>query len=161
MAKWADMDKKDPADDACMQTVVNFIMPHVESTNYSIARSMPDISSAPKDSTKLLWVTFFKVRNGTDFNEFIKSMEAAIKTSEGSNRGSWYQEMGGAPEAPDYFISESYTGFAGLDKNEDGIWKIYEKVNGKKAADAMKVKAREAVDKMWSYMYTLSEDLSN
>lgn len=69
--------------------------------------------------------------------------------------------MGGSPETPDYFTTQPFEGFADLDKDVDGIWKVYEKVNGKKATDELRNKLRSSLDKAWSYMYTLSEDLSN
>ncbi len=161
MAKWADMDKKDAAGEACRETVVNFIMPNVESMQYNIARSMPELSRPIMDSTKLIWVTSFKVKNSTDFNDVIKSISSAIKTTEGNNRGYWYDVMGGSPETPDYFVTNPFKGFPDLDKDRDGVWKIYEKVNGKKAADALRAKFRDAVDKMWSYLYTLNVEVSN
>ncbi|HET7118208.1 MAG TPA: hypothetical protein VFI29_17050 [Hanamia sp.] len=161
MAKWAEMDKKDPASDACRITVLNFIMPNVESVEYNIAQNMPEFSRPLLDSTKLIWVTSFKIKNSTDFTDVVKGISSAIKTTEGNNRGYWYRVMGGAPEAPDYFITEPFKGYADLDKDEESIWKVYEKVNGKKAADALKAKATGAIDKMWSYIYTLDKDLSN
>lgn len=161
MAKWAEMDKKDPASDACRETVVNFINPNVESIEYNIAQTMPELSMKPMDSTKLISVTFFKVKNSTDFNDVIKGVSSALKTTEGNNRDYWYRLRGGAPETADYFVTAPFKGFADLDIDRDGVWKVYEKVNGKKAADALRTKFRGAVDKMWSYLYTLSEDLSN
>jgi hypothetical protein len=161
MAKWADMDKKDAASDACHETVVNFIMPNVESIDYNIAQTMPELSMKPMDSTKLISVTFFKVKNSTDFNDVIKGVSSALKTTEGNNRDYWYRLRGGAPETADYFVTTPFKGFADLDIDRDGVFNVYEKVNGKKAADALRTKFRAAVDKIWSYMYTLGEDLSN
>lgn len=161
MAKWVDMDKKDEAGDACRQTVVDFIMPNVESIEYNIAQAMPDLSGPLMDSTKLIWVTSFKVSNSTDFNDVVKGISSALKTTEGKYRGYWYHVMGGAPETPDYFTTEPFKGFADLDKDQDGVWKVYEKVNGKKAGDALRVKLRGSVDKIWSYIYTLNNALSN
>ena len=160
-ANWAEMDDRDPASAACRTIVINFIMPHVESMQYNIARSMPELSRPIMDSTKLIWVTSFIVKNSTDFNDVIKSISSAIKTTEGNTRGYWYNVMGGSPETPDYFVTDPFKGFSDLDKDRDGVWKIYEKVNGKKAADALRAKFRDAVDKMWSYIYTLNVDLSN
>lgn len=160
MAKWADMDKKDPAGEACIQTVRDFILPNVESIEYNIAQTMPELSMKPMDSTKLISVTFFKVKNSTDFNDVIKGVSSALKTTEGNNRDYWYRLRGGAPETADYFVTTPFKGFADLDIDRDGVWKVYEKVNGKKAADALRTKFRGAVDKMWSYMYTLNVDLS-
>jgi hypothetical protein len=161
MAKWAEMDEKDPVDAACRITVLNFIMPHVQSIEYNIAQSMPEYSRPLMDGTKLIWVTFFKIKNSTDFLEVVKGISSAIKTTEGNTRGYWNRVMGGAPEAPDYFITAPYKGFADLDTEKESIWKVYEKVNGKKAADALRAKAMSAIDKIWSYAYTLNTDLSN
>lgn len=161
MAKWADMDKKDAAGDACQQTVVNFIMPYVESIEYDIAQGIPELSRPPLDGIKVIWVTSFKTKNSTDFMEVIKGVEAAMKSTEGNSRGFWYHVMGGAPDAPNYFVTVPYKGFGELDKNEDGVWKVFEKVNGKKAADVLRAKFLSTVDQMWSYIYTLNADLSN
>lgn len=161
MATWAEMDKKDPAADACRQTVTDFIMPHVESTEYTIAQTIPEFSRPALDGTKLIWVTNFKIKDTPDFMDLVKGISSAVKTTEGSNRGYWYHVMGGAPETADYFVTEPFKGYADLDKDEESIWKVYEKVNGKKAADALREKSRSAIDKIWSYIYTYSEDLSN
>lgn len=161
MANWAEMDKDDPAGKACLTTVMNFITPHVESTEYNIAREMPEFSRPPMEGTKVIWVTFFKVKNGTDFMDVLKEVSSALKTSEGNSRGFWNHIMGGGPESPDYFVTEPYKGFADLDKQQDSPWKVYEKVNGKKAADAVLAKMRGSVESSWSYLYTLNEDLSN
>lgn len=83
------MDKKDAASDACAQTIRDFIMPNVESMTYSIAQTMPDYSTRTKEGTKLIWVTFFKVKNSTDFMDVLKRVSSAIKTTEGNNRGYW------------------------------------------------------------------------
>lgn len=83
MAKWADLDKKDPAGEASAQTIRDFIMPNVESMTYNIAQTMPDYSTRTKEGTKLIWVTFFKVKNSTDFMDVLKGVSSAIKTTEG------------------------------------------------------------------------------
>lgn len=161
MANWAEMDKEDPASAACRQTVSEFILPHIESTSNNIAQNIPELSIQSKEGTKLIWVTFFKVKSSAEFKEFVSSMDAALKANGGKNRGYWYHMVGGAPESANYFITQPFKGFSDLDEDSDGIWKIYEKANGKKATDALKLKAKEAIDKNWSYIYTLSEDLSN
>lgn len=161
MANWAEMDEKDPAGKACRMTVTNFIMPNVESIEYTIAASMPQFSRSVMDSAKVIWVTFFKVKNRTDFMDVLKNVSSAIKTSEGNLRGYWFHTIGGGPESPNYFVIETYQSFADLDKPEDSPYKVYEKVNGKKASDANIAKRNSSIDKSWSYLYTLNEDLSN
>jgi hypothetical protein len=42
MANWAEMDKKDPANDACNSIAINFIMPNVESVETTIAQTCPN-----------------------------------------------------------------------------------------------------------------------
>lgn len=161
MSNWADMDKKDPVNKECYTTVLNFIMPHVEKVNFNIARTMPEFSRAFPEDTKLVWVTFFKVKNDTDFKEIIGAVSTAIKTKEGSTRGIWYSYAGGAIDAPDYMVSTPYKGFADLDISRDSPSKIYENAVGKKKADEMLAKWRVAVGDSWSYIFTLNSELSN
>ncbi|MBN8834779.1 MAG: hypothetical protein J0H76_10385 [Sphingobacteriales bacterium] len=161
LEKWADMDKKDTSGDACNKTVRDFIMPHIEKIDYNIAQLIPQFSRPAMKDTKLIWVTFFKIKNTPDFMDVVKGVSDALKTTEGNYRGYWYRIMGGAPEAADYFTTEPFKGFADLDNEPMGIWKVYEKVNGTKATEAIRAKLRSALALNWSYLYTLSEDISN
>jgi len=161
MSNWADMDKKDPVNKECYTTVLNFIMPHVEKVNFNIARTMPEFSRGPSEDMKLVWVTFYRVKNDTDFKEIIGAVTGAIKSKEGSSRAWWYSYMGGAVDAPDYMVSTPYKGFADLDISRDSPSKIYENAVGKKKADEMLAKWREAVGDSWSYIFTLNSELSN
>tara|TARA_R110000850_G_scaffold147130_1_gene269302 strand:- start:13421 stop:14158 length:738 start_codon:yes stop_codon:yes gene_type:complete len=161
MPNWAEMDKEDPANKDCYATVLNFIMPHVEKVNYNIARSMPEFSRTMPEDTKLVWVTFFKVNDGTVFREIVGAVSNAIKAKEGTQRGIWYNYMGGAADAADYMVSTPYSGFAQMDITRDTPWKIYENAVGKKKADEMGAKWDAAVDDAWSYIYTLNTELSN
>ena len=162
MDNWAEMDKKDEAGKECRSKVIDFIMPHVEKVNYSIARTMPELSrSASGEGTKLVWVSFFRVENSTDFKEVIKEIGSALRAVEGAPRGTWYNFMGGGPDSPDYMISNPYKGYADLDITRDGVWKIYENKNGKKKTDDLRTKAIASVENSWSYLYSLNEELSN
>ncbi|MBS1747795.1 MAG: hypothetical protein JST21_16645 [Bacteroidetes bacterium] len=163
MANWAEMDKADPAGKACRDIAINLINPNIESTENSIARDMPDFSGPAMDSIKLIWVTFFKVSNNQDFMDILKDMSAAIKTANGNLKGYWHHILGGDPESPNYFVTDPYKSFADLDNDNDNDspWEIYEKVNGKKAADEIRAKFRSATENVWSYLYTLEKDLSN
>jgi hypothetical protein len=162
MAKWAEMDDdNDIAGKECRIKVVNLIRPHIKSTNYSIARSMPEVSRTtpmPED-TKLVWVYNVKTSNSDSFREAVKEMSAAMKKAEGDSRATWYNVQGG--QGADYFVAVPYKNFADLDVDRDGVWKIYEKANGKAKADALRAKFRASVSSDWSYMYTLNEELSN
>ncbi len=161
MANWAEMDKEDPAGKECYTTVLNFIMPHVEKTNYNIARTMPEHSTSFPEDTKLVWVTFFKVKNSVDFMEIVKTVGDAIKAKEGKPRGIWYNYAGGAQDSPDYMVSTPLKGYADLDISRDNPAKVYEDAAGKKKTDEMRAKWRGAVGDEWSYIYTLNSELSN
>ncbi len=162
MAKWAEMDDdSDAAGKECRINVVNLIMPHVKSVNYNIARSMPEVSRSagmPED-TKLVWVYNAKTSNSTSFKETVAEISAATKKAEGDSRGTWYNVQGG--EGADYFIAVPFKNFADLDVDRDGVWKIYEKTNGKAKTDALRAKMRGSVSSDWSYIYTLNKELSN
>tara|TARA_R110000868_G_scaffold1389_7_gene10720 strand:+ start:17115 stop:17837 length:723 start_codon:yes stop_codon:yes gene_type:complete len=161
MAKWAEMDDDgDAAGKECRIKVVNLIIPHVKSVNYNIARSMPEVSRStgmPED-TKLVWVYNVKTSNSTSFTEAVAEMSSTIKKTEGDSRGTWYNIQGG--EGADYFIGIPFKNFAELDIDRDGVWKVYEKANGKAKTDALRAKFRASVSSDWSYLYSLNEELS-
>src|SRR5690606_11895393 len=161
MDNWAEMDKEDAAGKACQSTIMNFIMPHVEKVSYSLSQTMPDYSRGPNPDTGQVMVIYFKVNNGTDFNEIVKGVTSAVKAKEGSPRGWWYAAVGGSSENPDYFVSIPFKNFADLDIQREGVWKIYENAVGKKKADEMDKKWEATVDDSWSYIYTLNKELSN
>ncbi|WP_445957898.1 hypothetical protein [Yeosuana sp.] len=162
MAKWAEMDEdNDIAGQKCRIKVVDLIRPHIKSTNYNIARSMPEVSRTtpmPED-TKLVWVYNVKTSNSDSFKEAVKEISTAIKKAEGDSRATWYNVQGG--QGSDYFVAVPYKNFAEMDVDRDGVWKIYEKANGKAKTDALRAKFRASVSSDWSYMYTLNEELSN
>ncbi|MGZ0016393.1 hypothetical protein [Yeosuana sp. AK3] len=161
MNTWAEMDKEDTAGDACYLTLVNFIMPHVEKVNYNITQTMPEFSKGPSEDTKLVWVTFYRVKNDVDFKEIISAVSGAIKAKEGSPRAWWYSYMGGAVDAPDYMVSTPYKSFADLDITRDSPGKVYEDAVGKEKADEMRAKWRAAVSDSWSHIYTLNSEISH
>jgi hypothetical protein len=164
MANWAEMDKDDDAaGKACRMNVVNLIIPNVKSFEYNIAQSMPNLSrsSAMPETTSLVWVYNIKTSNSASFLEAVGEMTTTLKKAEGDSRGTWYNVQGGAPDRSNYFISVPYDNFAAMDVDSDGVWKVYEKANGKAKTDALRAKFRASVSSDWSYMYTLNKELSN
>jgi hypothetical protein len=160
LGKWADMDKKDEAGDKCSNVVKEAIWPHVESINYNIAETMPDVSTTLDPSTTIVWVTYFKVNNGTVFNEVIKETSAARTKIEGKTRGIWYDVQGGSADTPHYFVSTPFKDYAALDIETDGVWEVLEKATSKAKAEAVRANFRSSVDSMWSYIFKLEEELS-
>jgi len=158
---WAEMDKDDEAGNACRNVAQDFIWPNVKSLNYSITQTMPEFSRMPLEGTKLVWVNFFRVKSNTKFNQVVKDITSSIKKSEGQPRGFWYSYMGGGPDSPDYMVSTPFKNYAGLDVQVDGVWKVYENAHGKKKTDELRVKASEAIESSWSYLYSLNEKMSN
>lgn len=162
MPNWAEMDKEDEAWDSCRMIMMNFIMPHVESVNYSIAQTQSGWSKkGSSDDMKLVWVTYFRVKNGALFTEVVKDVTSTLAKEEGDNRGYWYSFMGGGESDADYMVSEPYSGYAALDKDYMNPFKVYEKVHGEKKTKEMREKWRNALDGSWSYIYKLNEELSN
>ncbi|WP_324719917.1 hypothetical protein [Salinimicrobium sp. HB62] len=162
MENWAEMDdeSEEQADRQCRDIVREFIWPHIESSNYSIARSMPEISASPGENMQLVWVTFFDVENTSDFREVVDAVSSAFKDAEGEPRGYWYAYMGGAADAPNYMVSVPFENFAELDVERDGPWDVLTKKHGEARAGEMRNKLRNSVDDIWSYLYQLKEDLS-
>ncbi|MDZ7615087.1 MAG: hypothetical protein U5K51_16370 [Flavobacteriaceae bacterium] len=92
---WAELDMTDEAGKKCQGIVKEKITPHVESMNRMMSRTMPELSREYDPATKVIWVGFFRVENGTEFNEVVKEIVGMTKTVEGKPRGQWYTVSGG------------------------------------------------------------------
>ena len=161
MANWAEMDKDpDAAANQCRSMFPMFLAPHMEETWTSITSFMPEISNDSQSPSDKVWVTYFKVKNTTDFMTVIKAMTAEIKKAEGDERGYWYAFEGGSKDAPNYLVAWPFETYADLDKDMDSVWKVYENAHGKKKTDQMKAMYRNAVSDDWGYIYDSSEDMS-
>lgn len=161
MANWAEMDEEsDDASKKCRSIFPIFVLPHMEETYSSITSFIPEISNDSSDPMDKVWVTYFKVTNGTDFWEVIKSLSEQIKKVEGDERGYWYSFAGGSKDSPDYMVAWPFNKYADLDKDMDGVWKIYENEHGKKKTEEMRTKFRNSLDDSWSYIYDQSDDMS-
>ncbi len=158
---WAEMDDdNDEARNKCRNLFPNFILPHMGKSDYMITESMPDISNDSTEPKDKVWVTYFRVKNRADFMPVIKAISAEIKKVEGDERAHWYSVAGGSTEAPDYMVVWPFDNYADLDKDTDGVWKIYENAHGKKKTEEMRTKFRNSVDDSWSYIYDKSDDMS-
>lgn len=158
---WAELDKDDPASEPCRAIVRDLIMPHIEKNVYHLASTMPELSTTKQNPDRtVVWVTYFRVKNSTVFNATIKEIGAAVKAVEGDVRGTWYSFIGGAEEAPDYFVANSYKDFAEMDVKRDGVWKIMENKHGVKKAEQIRNDFRNSLDGSWSYVFVLNKELS-
>lgn len=164
MANWAEMDDEteDPAGAKCASTVSNFIMPHVEKMDRAMARTLPDWSKKTMATdTKLVWVTYFTVKNDALFSEVIKDIASAITKQEGEPRAQWYNIMGGDKDEADYMVVGSHPNYASLDEKKDGPMEVYTKVHGEKKTNETREKWKNAGVTSWSYIWELKSELSN
>jgi hypothetical protein len=162
MANWAEMDKEDEAGKSCASIVTNFIMPHIEKTSRAMATTVPDWSKKTMAAdTKLVWASYFRVKNGMLFSEVVKDVSATLASKEGNARGQWYRLMGGSEHEADYMVVDSYNGYAALDVEIPGAFEVYESVHGKKKTEVQREKWRNAVDTGWSYIWEHKPELSN
>jgi hypothetical protein len=161
MESWAEMDdENDEARNKCRSLFPNFILPHIEEMNYMITETMPDISNDSTEPKDKVWVTYFRVKNSSDFMSVIKAISGEIKKAEGDERAYWYSVAGGSATSADYMVVWPFDKYADLDKDMEGVWKIYENAHGKKKTEAIRTKFRNSVDNSWSYMYDKSDDMS-
>ncbi|SEQ86573.1 hypothetical protein SAMN05421824_2537 [Hyunsoonleella jejuensis] len=159
LKNWAEMEVSDDAGKACRAIALNSVIPFVESVEYTTSESIPEYSrKTPAEDMALVWVYNFKVKNSTLFNEVIKGITSAISSKEGDKRAFWYRNLTG--EGSTYFVSTPFAGYAELDKENDGVWKVYESVHGKSKTEELRNKFRASMDSYSSYIYTLEKDLS-
>lgn len=162
MDNWAEMDDGGggEANKNCMNMFPTFIMPHMESTHYMITESIPEISNDSTNPMDKAWVTYFRVNSSSSFMSIVKAISAEIKKAEGDERGYWYSVAGGSPKDADYLVVWPFNKYADLDASQDGVWKVYEKAQGKKKTDEMRMKWNKAVAESWSYIYDKSDEMS-
>ena len=161
MDNWAEMDDdNDEASNACRSLFPEVILPHMESMDYMITESMPDISKDSNESKDKVWVTYFRVNNSGDFMEVIKAVSGEVKKTEGDERAYWYAIVGGSEESADFMVAWPFDKYGDMDKDMDSVWKIYENAHGKEATEALRTKFDAAVDSSWAYMYDKSDSMS-
>lgn len=162
MDKWAEMDEgQTEADKACMNIFKNDVFPHIENMNFNLSWTMPEYSRTSSDSTSVVWVTFFRTNNSTDFMDVVKEVSATYRKEKGQPMGVWYDFVGGGMDSPDYMVATPYKNFAQLDEPFDGPWAVYEKAHSKEKMEQMRSKFRSSVDEAWSYLYKLNPKLSH
>jgi len=161
MDNWAEMDETDTAGKDCYSIVMNFIMPHVESSKNNMAKTLSGWSkqSAP-EGMKLAWVTYFKADDRGDFADVIKEITSTMKEVEGESRGYWYRMIGGERDSADYFVSTVYSNYAELDVDKDSPYEMYTKAKGEKKAKKMDDMWENAGVESWSFIWELDEELS-
>ena len=161
MDNWAELDEeRDDASKKCRSVFPSFLAPHMEESYRAITSFMPDISNNSTDPASKVWVTYFKVKNSADFMAVVKAVSGQIKKVEGDERAYWYAFEGGSKEAPDYLVAWPFDKYADLDKDMDGVWKIYENEHGKKKTEQLRAKFRNAVDDAWGYIYDKNDAMS-
>lgn len=162
MDKWAEMDEgQSEADKACMNIFKNDVFPHVEKMNFNLSWTMPELSRALPDSTSVVWVTFFRTSNSSDFLEVVKNVSETYRNEKGEPLGIWYDFIGGGENSADFMVSTPYKNFAQLDEPFDAPWAVYEKAHGKEKMEEMRSRFRESLDDAWSYIYKLNSKLSH
>ena len=161
MDKWAEMDETDTSGKDCYNIVVNFIMPHVESVNYDMAKTLPEWSkkTAPAE-TKLVWATYYKVGDAGVFSDVIKEVVSTMKDVEGDSRAYWYRFIGGDRDNADYMVSSTYGSYAELDIDRDSPYEMYVKAKGEKKANSLENMWKSADVESWSYIWEYKPEMS-
>lgn len=164
MPNWAEMDKDDEAGNSCRVVAMNFIMPHVEKAKFKITKTLPAWSrKSSTEETKLVWVSYFRVKDRLAFSQIVKDVTTVMTDKEGEPRGYWFEFMGGGEMEPDYMVSSTYSSYADIDLEEkkDGPFSMYKKAKGDKKAKEMNDQWKMAVDAGWSYIWEYDKELSN
>jgi hypothetical protein len=179
---WDVFDETDEARQSCRGIARELIHPHLESSKYLIARSIPAISNSNPMNTnaRTISVTYWNVNNSTEFREAVNEFHNTMKEKEEDISGYWFNTIGSGPlerwatleidngywfssivSGPDSFNYMSvlpYRNFTRTDEAGPDVWD--EIAEGKIHSDKTKNIYRESVDKVWSYAFTWVEDLS-
>lgn len=159
---WADFDETDEAARNCSDIGRELINPHVESTKRNVNYTMPENSSSNPWSaeSKVAYVTYWNVNNYVKFMEVVNEVHNAMKEKEGNIRTYWYRSEGGGPDDSHYWAVTPYNNFAQMDESRPGAWAVLESAKGKEHSEKTRDIYLESVNKSWSYIFTLAEELS-
>lgn len=181
---WDVFDEKDEARHNCRGVARELIHPHVESSKYLIARSMPANSNRNpmKENARAISVTYWNVNNSTEFMEAVNEFHNAMKEKEEDISGYWFNTIGSGPlerwatlevdngywfssivSGPDSFNYMTVLPFRNLvqmDEAGPGLREVLESAEGKPHSGKTNNAYRESVNKVWSYAFTWVEDLS-
>ncbi len=162
MANWAEMDEgADEAGKKCRSLAIDLIQPHIKSSNYNLARSLPAWSKSESVENNVAWVTFWQVEHYPTFIATVNEVHDAMRTAEGDIRSYWYRGIGGGTDSFDYFAVTPFESFTAMDVERDGVWTVVEKTVGKEKRDQLQEDFRGSVKESWSYIYTRVKDLSH
>jgi hypothetical protein len=181
---WAVFDERDQAKQDCRGISRDQINPHVESSKYLIASSMPaNSNSKPMNAnTRAISVTYWNVNNPTEFMEGVNEFQSTMKEREGDIRVNWFSSIGIGPleqrasfgivdiywfshigNDPDnfhYMTVMPLKDSARMDETGAKAWGLSESGYGKQSSNQAENIFNESVSKAWSYTYTRVEDLS-
>lgn len=159
---WAEFDdENDEAGKKCRQIAIYQIVPHIESSEYNFATSVPEWSKTSAAEMGVIWVSFFKVENSGAFMEVVKEIGDITQKTEGDKRGYWYDVEGGGPDFADYYVTTPFKNFAALDVKRDALWEMVEKAKGKEDTEKLRAKFRSSIQDSWAYIYKRMDDLSH
>jgi hypothetical protein len=181
---WDVFDEKDEARQNCRSISRELIHPHLESSKYLIARSMPANSNSNpiNANARAISVTYWNVNNSTEFMEAVNEFQNDVKEKEGDIREYWFNTIGSGPlnrwstfeidngywfssivSGPDsfnYMTVLPFRNLAQIDEAGPDVWDVPESAEGKIHSDKAKNIYSESVNKVWSYAFTWVEDLS-
>ena len=159
---WAQLDEEDDPkiSENCDPLVYDQLMPHVEKLNRMITRMKPGWSNSEPGDGPIVVANFFEVDDYGSFEEVVSEVTETLRDENGNPRGTWFSVMSGK-EGPDYFVTERYDNFAGLDADRDGVWKTYADAHGESKMKEMREKFRNALGDGYMNMYRLNKELSH
>ncbi len=160
MSKWGDMDEDNPAGEACGPVVQEQIMPHIESSSWRWAESMPEISK-DEGTGNIFLVYYFRVSDGMAFNDAVKQMSDAVAAIEGDQGAYWYELYGGDEHAADYIAAVPFESYSEWDSDDPGVWEMVNEHYGEEKAGEIRSMFRDSLDAGWDYTYERIDELSH
>lgn len=176
--------ENDEARQHCRGVSRELINPHVESSEYLIARSMPAFSnrSPMSANTKAIGLTYWTVNNTSKFMEVVNESHHSMKEKGGDISGYWFSTIGigrleqwasfgivntywfsyigSGPDDFRYLTVMPLEDSAQMDKTDSNAWGLLESREGNQSSIQAENMFSGSVDKVWSYAFTWVEDIS-
>ncbi|MFQ5564543.1 MAG: hypothetical protein ACE5FO_13360 [Parvularculaceae bacterium] len=156
--QWADFDAEDPAGKACDEAFETSLAPHFGDVYSGFERYLADMSRPTDDPVNVVMTYQFDFSNIEAAREVIAAWhEAFVDADWGAYV--WLENVagGGKWDMTVAILEENFAGFAPSDPGFDEVQEAY---HGKRKADSLDRKWREAVKSVRRGMWRRNEELS-
>jgi hypothetical protein len=165
-ASWADMDNKNPADEACRVLFRDGVLPTVKDAYSEILQQDPKITYMPggdPDPAPIVWVSAFRFKPGqsSEFHAGLGKFAAAAAKTHWQGHWAGYDVVGAGQGGEDFLMLWPNKNWADVGTDPKPSDKeMMDSVYGKSAAEANHKRVTDSIADVWSDAWSYDKELS-